>query len=109
MVGDGSGAWSSTRVRRAIENGDWADVEKVLGRPHALTGVVVRGDQRGRTIGFPTANLGDVAEMFPPFGVYAVLVDRLDRPGHPTALARGVANVGVRPTVTSAQPAGPST
>ena len=106
LVGDERGAWSSTRVRRAIESGDWADVERVLGRPHALTGVVVRGDQRGRTIGFPTANLGGVEELLPPFGVYAVLVDRLDRPGaRRRALARGVANIGVRPTVG----AGPST
>jgi riboflavin kinase / FMN adenylyltransferase len=99
LVGDDRGPWSSTRVRRSLESGDWADVERVLGRPHALSGVVVRGDQRGRTIGFPTANLGGVEEVFPPFGVYAVLVDRLDRPDQPRALARGVANVGVRPTV----------
>ena len=105
LVGDERGPWSSTRVRRAIESGDWADVERVLGRPHALTGLVVRGDQRGRTIGFPTANLGGVEELLPPFGVYAVLVDRLDRPGQARALARGVANIGVRPTVG----AGPST
>src|SRR6185436_18487682 len=59
----------------------------------------VRGDQRGRTIGFPTANLGGVEELVPPHGVYAVLVERLDRPGVPRALAKGVANIGVRPTV----------
>jgi riboflavin kinase/FMN adenylyltransferase len=59
----------------------------------------VRGDQRGRTIGFPTANLGEVTEVMPPNGVYAVLVDRLDRSGAPRALARGVANIGIRPTV----------
>jgi len=99
IVGDEKGAWSSTRVRRAIAAGDWEDVEAVLGRPHALSGVVVRGDQRGRTIGFPTANVGDVTEVMPPNGVYAVLVDRLDGSGDRRALARGVANVGVRPTV----------
>jgi riboflavin kinase/FMN adenylyltransferase len=99
IVGDAKGPWSSTRVRRAVGAGDLADVEAVLGRPHALTGTVVRGDQRGRTIGFPTANLGGVAELLPPHGVYAVLVERLDLPGVPRALALGVANVGVRPTV----------
>jgi riboflavin kinase/FMN adenylyltransferase len=99
LVGDAKGPWSSTRVRRAVAAGDLADVEAVLGRPHAVTGTVIRGDQRGRTIGFPTANLGGVEELVPPHGVYAVLVERLDRPGAPRALAKGVANIGVRPTV----------
>jgi riboflavin kinase/FMN adenylyltransferase len=97
LVGDEKGPWSSTRVRQAIQRGDWNDVEQVLGRPHALTGVVVRGDQRGRTIGFATANLGGVKEMLPPLGVYAVLVDLIAPERR--ALARGVANIGVRPTV----------
>jgi riboflavin kinase/FMN adenylyltransferase len=99
IVGDSKGSWSSTRVRRAIAAGDWEDARAVLGRPHALSGVVVRGDQRGRTIGFPTANLQDVPEVLPPNGVYAVLVDRLDSSLVPRALAKGVANVGLRPTV----------
>lgn len=102
LVGDERGRWSSTRARAAIAAGDWDDVRAVLGRPHALTGTVVRGDQRGRTIGFPTANLGGVLEALPPHGVYAVLVDRVDGPADgagPRALARGVANVGIRPTV----------
>jgi riboflavin kinase/FMN adenylyltransferase len=64
-----------------------------------VSGTVVRGDQRGRTLGFPTANLAGVEELVPPHGVYAVLVERLDRPAVPRALARGVANIGVRPTV----------
>ena len=63
---------------------------------------------RGRTLGFPTANLAGVEELLPPYGVYAVLVDRLDSARStgpadqarlPRALARGVANIGVRPTV----------
>jgi riboflavin kinase/FMN adenylyltransferase len=99
IVGDEKGPWSSTRVRRAIAEGDWDDVQVVLGRPHALSGIVVRGAELGRTIGFPTANLGEVSEVLPPNGVYAVLVDRLDRAGGPRALARGVANIGLRPTV----------
>jgi len=60
--------------------------------------VVVLGDQRGRTIGVPTANLGAVEEALPANGVYAVLVDR-EIDGEARALAAGVANVGVRPTV----------
>jgi riboflavin kinase/FMN adenylyltransferase len=104
IVGDERGPWSSTRVRAAIQRGDWGDVLAVLGRPHAVTGTVAAGDRRGRTIGFPTANLVEVSELLPPHGVYAVLVDRLGS-GGARALARGVANVGVRPTVG----AGPST
>jgi riboflavin kinase/FMN adenylyltransferase len=99
VIGDEKGPWSSTRVRQAIAAGDWADVAAVLDRPHALTGVVVRGDQRGRLIGFPTANLGGIEEVLPPFGVYAVLVDRLDLADRPRAFARAVANIGIRPTV----------
>jgi riboflavin kinase/FMN adenylyltransferase len=99
IVGDAKGPWSSTRVRGAVAAGDLEDVGTVLGRPHAVSGTVVRGDQRGRTLGFPTANLAGVEELVPPHGVYAVLVERLDRPGVPRALARGVANIGVRPTV----------
>src|SRR6185436_756944 len=99
------GAWSSTRIRDAIARGDLAEAAEVLGRPHMVSGVVVPGDRRGRTLGFPTCNLGDVEEALPPFGVYAVLVDRSD--ARPTALARGVANIGVRPTVAAAG-AGPT-
>src|SRR5262249_37609617 len=99
VVGDERGAWSSTRVRRSIAAGGWADVEAVLGGPPALAGGGGGGDQGGRLIGFPTANLGGVAEVLPPYGVYAVLVDRLDVPGQARAFARGVANVGVRPTM----------
>lgn len=108
LLGDQEGTFSSTRARRAVAAGDLDAARAVLGRPHALTGVVVRGDQRGRTIGFPTANLADVLEALPPFGVYAVVVDRLedgdaDR-ARGVALAGGVANIGVRPTVKADAP-----
>jgi riboflavin kinase/FMN adenylyltransferase len=102
VVGDANGPWSSTRVRAAIAGGNFDEAEQVLGRPHSLAGVVVRGDQVGRTLGFPTANLAEVAEMIPPFGIYAVLVDRIGDGGEGgAALAWGVASIGVRPTVTS--------
>jgi riboflavin kinase/FMN adenylyltransferase len=91
--GDAEGPFSSTRVRDAIATGEVERATHVLGRPHGLTGVVEHGDARGRTIGFPTANLGGVEEMLPPHGVYAVRVVR----GAETY--GGVMNLGVRPTV----------
>jgi riboflavin kinase/FMN adenylyltransferase len=97
LRGDAQGAWSSSRVREALARADLITVNEVLGRPHMLSGRVIEGDRRGRTIGFPTCNLGDVAEALPAHGVYAVVVDRVEE--RAVALARGVANVGVRPTV----------
>jgi len=108
LVGDTSGPWSSTRAREAIARGDLDEAQRILGRWHALSGTVVAGDKRGRTIGFPTANILDAPEALPPFGVYAVLIDRLPAEGEQgaTALGTGVANLGVRPTVdpTAARP-----
>jgi riboflavin kinase/FMN adenylyltransferase len=95
---DAVGPISSTRVRAALEIGDLTEVEALLGRPHAVTGLVVQGQGRGRSIGVPTANLSGLAEALPPHGVYAVLVDRR-RDGVFEALAAGVANFGVRPTL----------
>ena len=97
LRGDAEGPYSSSRVREALARGDLANVERVLGRPHSLSGTVVRGAGRGRTIGVPTANLDGVNEALPPYGVYACLVDRLD--GGTRALAKGVVNVGERPTL----------
>jgi len=95
---DARGRYSSTRAREAIAVGDVAEAAHVLGRPHALSGPVVHGDERGRSIGFPTANL-DAAEMLPADGVYKTLVDELGPDGTARRLAAGVTNVGVRPTV----------
>jgi riboflavin kinase/FMN adenylyltransferase len=101
---DASGPYSSTRAREAIRAGNVDEVRNVLGRPHALTGVVVHGDERGRTIGVPTANLAGAAELLPPNGVYAVTAERYDA-GHESSggvfvpLAQGLTNIGVRPTV----------
>ncbi|MBK7399309.1 MAG: bifunctional riboflavin kinase/FAD synthetase [Myxococcales bacterium] len=97
-VADGQGAYSSTRAREALVAGDLATVLTVLGRPHSVEGVVRKGDQRGRTIGFPTANVGEIEEALPKNGVYAVAVDLAEGQGF-VHLATGVANVGVRPTV----------
>ncbi|MEI9948959.1 MAG: bifunctional riboflavin kinase/FAD synthetase [Pseudomonadota bacterium] len=98
LSGDAQGPYSSTRVRAALASGDLAAVRAVLGRPHSLSGTVVQGAQRGRTIGVPTANLGGVAEALPPYGVYAVLVDRIGE-GESVAIGTGVANIGLRPTL----------
>jgi len=89
-------AVSSTRIRRELhEEGNVEGVAVMLTRLHEITGEVVLGDRRGRTIGFPTANLkvGDL--QLPKDGVYSVLARVLDRPG---GLILGVANLGNRPT-----------
>ena len=101
IASDARGPYSSTRAREAIAAGDLDEVARVLGRPHELSGIVVKGDQRGRTIGFPTANLDPVAEMLPADGVYATRVEQVGQDGAVRALGSGggVTNIGVRPTV----------
>jgi riboflavin kinase/FMN adenylyltransferase len=97
---DARGPYSSTRAREAVRAGDLDEVRNVLGRPHALTGTVVHGDERGRTIGVPTANLSPPPELLPPNGVYAVMAERRDAAsGAYVPLGQGLTNVGVRPTV----------
>jgi riboflavin kinase/FMN adenylyltransferase len=103
LRGDERGPFSSTRVREAIRRGDVAEAAHVLGRPHAFSGVVATGERRGRTIGFPTANVEETVEIVPAHGVYAVVVDRIED-GGARALGRGVMNVGVRPTVSASAP-----
>lgn len=64
--------WSSSNIRYLLGNGRVHDAGEALGRPHAVEGVVVRGEQRGHTIGFPTANLGDPVQGYVPVdGVYS--------------------------------------
>jgi riboflavin kinase/FMN adenylyltransferase len=70
-VADAAGVLSSTRVRAALNSGDLVTVSALLGRPHRLLGTVVRGDGRGRSIGIPTANLGQRQNQEPGPGVYA--------------------------------------
>lgn len=85
---------SSGRLREAVGNSDFSLAAELLGRPFALAGKVEKGQQRGRTIGFPTANIVLDAARFAVHGVYAVRVILPD-----TAPKLGVANVGTRPTV----------
>jgi len=106
LATDAEGPLSSTRIRGLVAAGSVQSATELLGRPHALSGVVSRGAQRGRTIGFPTANLAEVPELLPANGVYAVSVDLLEAPdGAPIrALGHGVMNVGTRPTVSAGSP-----
>ena len=87
------GTVSSSRVRELVLAGRVTEAGRLLGRPHFVRGTVVPGDQRGRRIGFPTANLDTDAELLPPAGVYAVRA-RVDGEGW----RDGVVNLGVRPT-----------
>lgn len=98
LAGDRAGPFSSTRARQAIAAGDVVAAAEVLGRPHAISGRVARGDGRGRSLGAPTANLIDIPEVVPADGVYACLVDRVTGDGA-ARLGAGVMNLGVRPTV----------
>lgn len=85
---------SSTRIREALARGDLEQAQHLLGRPYSMEGRVVHGDKRGRTIGFPTANINLHRRVSPVRGVYAVRVHGLESEGWP-----GVANIGTRPTV----------
>lgn len=86
---------SSTRIRRLVAEGRVDEAGALLGHHYAIDGVVVGGAQRGRTIGFPTANLSTENELVPPAGVYATMAE-IDGARWPA-----VTNVGVRPTVES--------
>jgi riboflavin kinase/FMN adenylyltransferase len=95
--GEGDGeVFSSTRVREALSEGRVEDAARLLGRPWFIEGRVLDGDKRGRTIGFPTANVQLDGVVPPKFGVYAVEVEIEDGP-HKGAY-KGVANLGKRPT-----------
>ena len=85
---------SSTRVREALAGGDLDLASRCLGRPYRICGRVVHGDHRGRSIGFPTANIGLHRKASPLHGVFAVQVHGIGEQSLP-----GVANVGNQPTV----------
>lgn len=85
---------SSTRVRKALELGELDEAARLLGRPFAFTGRVRAGEQLGRTLGVPTANIALARRNSPLEGVYAVTVSGAGLKEQP-----GVANIGVRPTV----------
>jgi riboflavin kinase/FMN adenylyltransferase len=84
---------SSTRIRRLVAEGRVDEAGALLGHQYAIDGTVVRGDKRGRTLGFPTANLCTENELLPPHGVYATMT----RVAH--VVRASITNVGTRPTV----------
>src|SRR5215468_3856278 len=86
---------SSTAIRHAIETGDLAKAAEMLGREYTILGTVVRGENLGKKIGFPTANLSAHNEQFPPNGVYFAQAS-VNGTIYP-----GVVNLGYRPTVSS--------
>ncbi|PRY76008.1 riboflavin kinase/FMN adenylyltransferase [Yoonia maritima] len=86
---------SSTAIRQALTDGKPRDAAAMLGHWHRIEGEVIRGDQRGRDLGFPTANMSITGLHPPKFGVYAVKVDVLDGPHAGTY--DGAASIGVRP------------
>ena len=85
---------SSTLIRKALAEGELTAVAKLLGRPYSMCGRVAHGDKRGRTIGFPTANIYVHRHNTPIWGVYAVQMH-----GVASRPVNGVANIGTRPTV----------
>jgi riboflavin kinase / FMN adenylyltransferase len=86
---------SSSKIRKALQEGDVPSADHFLGRNYSLSGVIVKGKQLGRTIGFPTANIQvrEIAKLIPSDGVYAVKVYYKD------VEFGGMLNIGNRPTV----------
>lgn len=89
---------SSTRIREALRLGDVALASRLLGRPYTLSGRVTHGDQRGRLLGFPTANICPHHLFLPASGVYAVKAFCHSRESASPEVMKGVANLGSRPT-----------
>lgn len=96
LVGDETGDYASTAIRAMIQEGRCEDAAQQLGRWHTVSGPVVQGDQRGRDLGYPTANLDFGGQLIPRYGIYAVWVEVLEGP-HMGCHA-GVASLGERPT-----------
>jgi len=91
-----AGPYSSSAVRAMLADGRCRDAADQLGRWHTVSGPVIKGDQRGRTLGYPTANLAFGEQLVPRYGVYAAEVEVHDGPH--AGLHRGVASIGERPT-----------
>ena len=86
---------SSTAIRKALAEGRPRDAAAMLGHWHRIEGTVIGGEQRGRDLGYPTANMSLAGLHLPAFGVYAVLADVLDGPHK--GRYQGAASLGVRP------------
>lgn len=96
LVSDNGEIFSSTAIRTALSEGRPEDAKRMLGHWHRIDAEVINGDQRGRELGYPTANLSLDGLHLPKFGVYAVLVDILDGPHK--GKYQGAASIGMRPT-----------
>ena len=90
---------SSTRIREAIRSGSLDFASQMLGRPYSLAGRVIRGDQLGRQLGFPTANLDAAGLALPPNGIYAAHATVVGQ-----ATYQAVVNIGCRPTLQQPAP-----
>ena len=96
-VADEEGAlYSSSSARAALRDGKPEEATAILGEPHRIRGIVEQGDQRGRKLSFPTANLALDDILAPKFGVYAAKAEIMDGPHK--GIVSGVANIGLRPT-----------
>ena len=89
---------SSTRIRRLVAEARMDEAGALLGHPYFLDGTIVEGRRRGKTIGFPTANMATENELIPPHGVYATTMT-IDGIVH-----GGVTNIGIRPTFNETEP-----
>jgi len=89
---------SSSKIRDLLKDGEVEHAAALLGRPYAITGIVVKGDGRGKLLGFPTANIVPRHSIIPAHGVYAVRLFVRDR------LYDGIANIGLRPTFDKKDP-----
>jgi riboflavin kinase/FMN adenylyltransferase len=98
QVRDEVGDVSSTRIRETLSRGDVEEAARCLGRPYAIRGRVVPGERRGRTLGFPTANLAPENEMLPARGVYATTLRLFQGDALGARPHASVTNVGTRPT-----------
>ncbi len=90
---------SSSKIRQALEKSDIETATHLLGKPYSLTGQVVKGDQLGRTLGYPTANIevDSQYKLIPSDGIYAVTVT------HENKIFKGMLYIGPRPTVNGSQ------
>jgi riboflavin kinase/FMN adenylyltransferase len=104
LAADDSAVWSSTRIRQLIATGDVTSAEMGLTRPHRVSGTVVRGDQRGRELGYPTANLATADGLcIPEDGVYAAWAVLAPDTGHERPVAAAV-SVGANTTFGASAP-----
>jgi riboflavin kinase/FMN adenylyltransferase len=89
---------SSTRIRETIRNGNLDGASQMLGRAYSVAGTVIKGDQLGRQLGYPTANLEITRLALPPNGVYAVQAQVNGK------TCEAVLNIGYRPTLQKSEP-----